>query len=922
MQDAWTVRKAEEIERCADRNEWKNVSVIKAVYGPPTKGTASLLNADDSTLLTGKAQILQQWAEHFRGVLNRPSTISDSVIARLSQVETSADLDLPPSLHETIRAVQQLSSGKAPGSDAIPFEIYKHGGPQIADHLTVLFHVMWRQGEIPQDFKHVKSSSSISGKEAARSATTIERTLRTPTELAGHLRTNCSTQTTPTVVSPSTSPSSSTNSDHPPEPPLPSSSSPTASTSAAVASVTHINMTHSPDTPTNTNTTTVDTTGADLVYTCRHCGCTFTSHIGLFMISGLAFATFAVSLDKAELRLRLSFTLILTSVTFKYVITQNLPRISYLTYTDKYVLMSLAILCIISVWHAVITILTISAPSVSNTTLSQSFANASHLLRHSDKSGVLPGVSTKPPENQATYGGQQFDSKLPSGSQNSPMADDSILEPRSKTYFGGNQKLDSSRSGSTRGVELGDFTVTDEMVSVYFLRLLKAYMDAQDQLEFSPELVDTKQRGRLEVMKRLEQDVFISFVILYVIAHSVFGFWLYFDACRRRREMYRKDREYRSGCPKTERRDVGVTFAIRNDIVGRLSCLPQDINDRLRSQCLSLRESNFASIISTYAPPRTGSNAARSEFYEDMHVLLARLSKVDKLVVHGDFKARIWTDCAIWRGVPDPQGIGSCNENGLFLLPTCAEHRFLLTNTIFRLPMWNKATRTHSRSPRWQLMDYVFIRGRDRLDVMVAKVICEANGWTEHRPVISKMRLPLQPCRSPQDRVYLHRPTDANKAAFSQYRRLTQQRLQEVRDAWMSRKAEDIQGFADRNESKNLFAAIKAIYGPPTKGTAPLPSYDGSTLLKEQSQILKYHLEYFRNIHNRSSTISDAAIGRLPQVEINIDLDLPPSLPETICAAKQLSRWKAPGFDAISAELHNHDAHHMMDQLMTLFQDM
>ncbi|CAH8490315.1 unnamed protein product [Schistosoma curassoni] len=56
----------------------------------------------------------------------------------------------------------------------------------------------------------------------------------------------------------------------------------------------------------------------------------------MFMISGLAFATFAVSPDKAELRLRLSFTLILTSVTFKYVITQSLPKISYLTYMVSY----------------------------------------------------------------------------------------------------------------------------------------------------------------------------------------------------------------------------------------------------------------------------------------------------------------------------------------------------------------------------------------------------------------------------------------------------------------------------------------------------------------------------------------------------------------------------------------------------------
>ncbi|BHF63986.1 hypothetical protein SprV_0200698300 [Sparganum proliferum] len=105
----------------ADRNEWKNLfSAIKAVYSPPTKGTAALLGADGSALLAEKTQILQRWAEHFRGVLNSPSTISDAPIACLTQVEANVDLDLPPSPHETIRVVQQLSSGKAPGSDAIP----------------------------------------------------------------------------------------------------------------------------------------------------------------------------------------------------------------------------------------------------------------------------------------------------------------------------------------------------------------------------------------------------------------------------------------------------------------------------------------------------------------------------------------------------------------------------------------------------------------------------------------------------------------------------------------------------------------------------------------------------------------------------------------------------------------------------------
>ncbi|BHF83594.1 hypothetical protein SprV_0902673700 [Sparganum proliferum] len=55
MRDAWTARKAEEIQRHADRNEWKNFfCTIKVLYGPPTKVTAFLLSANDSTLLTKK----------------------------------------------------------------------------------------------------------------------------------------------------------------------------------------------------------------------------------------------------------------------------------------------------------------------------------------------------------------------------------------------------------------------------------------------------------------------------------------------------------------------------------------------------------------------------------------------------------------------------------------------------------------------------------------------------------------------------------------------------------------------------------------------------------------------------------------------------------------------------------------------------
>ena len=46
-----------------------------------------------------------------------------------------------------------LSSGKAPGADAIPAEVYKAGVLPMAEKQTELFQCMWSKEAIPQEFK-------------------------------------------------------------------------------------------------------------------------------------------------------------------------------------------------------------------------------------------------------------------------------------------------------------------------------------------------------------------------------------------------------------------------------------------------------------------------------------------------------------------------------------------------------------------------------------------------------------------------------------------------------------------------------------------------------------------------------------------------------------------------------------------------
>nr|VZI53446.1 unnamed protein product [Spirometra erinaceieuropaei] len=139
------------------------------------------------------------------------------------------------------------------------------------------------------------------------------------------------------------------------------------------------------------------------------------------------------------------------------------------------------------------------------------------------------------------------------------------------------------------------------------------------------------------------------------------------------------------------------------------------------------------------------SDATRDKFYEDLHALLATVSKADKLIVLDDLNF-----CVAQTILPGEgcwvHGIDGRNDNVQLLLRTCAEHRFILINTYFRLPMREEATWMHTRLRNWHLLDNV-VRRRDQRDVLVTKAISGADCWTDHRLVISKMRICPQPRR-------------------------------------------------------------------------------------------------------------------------------------------------------------------------------
>ena len=200
-----------------------------------------------------------------------------------------------------------------------------------------------------------------------------------------------------------------------------------------------------------------------------------------------------------------------------------------------------------------------------------------------------------------------------------------------------------------------------------------------------------------------------------------------------------------SGRKKEERREAGVGFAIKSHLVIKLSGLPKSINDRLMTLRRPLSGKRHATIVSAYEPTMTNPDEVKDMFYDDLDSVISAAPRTDKHILLVDFNARVCTDHLTWKGVIGSEGVGKRNSNGLLLLRKCAEHELLITNTVFRLPTRRKTTWLHPRSKHRHLIDYVIVRRKDRQDVKVTKTMCGADCWTDHRLVVIKLNLRIQP---------------------------------------------------------------------------------------------------------------------------------------------------------------------------------
>ena len=141
-----------------------------------------------------------------------------------------------------------------------------------------------------------------------------------------------------------------------------------------------------------------------------------------------------------------------------------------------------------------------------------------------------------------------------------------------------------------------------------------------------------------------------------------------------------------SGKSEKEKRESGVGFAIKTSLVGKIEGgTPKAINDRLMTVRLPLAKKRFATFISVYAPTMQHTAEFKEQFYSELRAAISDTPKSDKLVILGDFNARVGTDSSAWEGVLGKHGVGKCNSNGQLLLELCMTNDLLIPSATERL---------------------------------------------------------------------------------------------------------------------------------------------------------------------------------------------------------------------------------------------
>ncbi|CAF4919165.1 unnamed protein product, partial [Rotaria socialis] len=147
----------ERIEKSIKSNDPATAfSIIRRLKGGSKRVENMPIGDKNGKLLVNSTDQLERWREYFCELPNVHSTVDPYVINEV-QITTPTRLELErhnaqPSFEEVKRALNQMKSRKAPGSDEVTADILKAGGEPVIKWLLEMFTDMWENEQVVKEW--------------------------------------------------------------------------------------------------------------------------------------------------------------------------------------------------------------------------------------------------------------------------------------------------------------------------------------------------------------------------------------------------------------------------------------------------------------------------------------------------------------------------------------------------------------------------------------------------------------------------------------------------------------------------------------------------------------------------------------------------------------------------------------------------
>jgi len=146
-------------------------------------------------------------------------------------------------------------------------------------------------------------------------------------------------------------------------------------------------------------------------------------------------------------------------------------------------------------------------------------------------------------------------------------------------------------------------------------------------------------------------------------------------------------------------------------------------------------------LVQVYAPTDDRDSDTKDGFYAQLQEVVERAPREDKVVVLGDFNARVGNDVEEWNGVIGKHGEETRNESGTRLLRFSAENEFSIMNTHFEHKEIHKFTWECPGRGLRSIIDYFLVRVDMRRDINDVRVIRGAEVGSDHHLLLMKMKV-------------------------------------------------------------------------------------------------------------------------------------------------------------------------------------